>query len=86
VQLLVTYNRRHFPAASLAPYGIDVQHPDEFLNKLYARTPQEMVQLIHMLAGMLSKTPKPPHDILDAFEQIHITRFAQAIRSHLTWE
>lgn len=33
--LIVTYNRRHFPAASLQPWEIDVQGPSTFLRGLY---------------------------------------------------
>jgi hypothetical protein len=29
--VVVTQNLKDFPAAAIAPYGIDVQHPDEFL-------------------------------------------------------
>jgi hypothetical protein len=29
--VIVTQNIKHFPDAALAPYGIDVQHPDDFL-------------------------------------------------------
>jgi len=29
--VIVTQNRKHFPDVAVAPYGIDVQHPDEFL-------------------------------------------------------
>jgi len=32
--LIVTYNRRHFPAASLRPWEIDVQGPSTFLRGL----------------------------------------------------
>ena len=34
-ELVVTYNRRHFPAASLQPWEIDVQGPSTFLRGLY---------------------------------------------------
>jgi hypothetical protein len=30
-EVIVTQNLKHFPDAALAPYGISVQHPDEFL-------------------------------------------------------
>jgi hypothetical protein len=30
--LIVTFNLRDFPAEALASYGIEAQHPDEFLN------------------------------------------------------
>ncbi len=29
--VIVTQNLKHFPKEALAPYGLDVQHPDEFL-------------------------------------------------------
>ena len=34
-ELIVTYNRRHFPAVSLQPWEIDVQGPSAFLRGLY---------------------------------------------------
>ena len=30
--VIVTFNLRDFPADALKPYGIEAQHPDEFLN------------------------------------------------------
>ena len=30
-QVIVTTNLRHFSAAACEPYGVEVQHPDEFL-------------------------------------------------------
>jgi hypothetical protein len=85
-QILVTYNRKHFPAAALAPYGIDVQGPDEFLHNLYLQAPLTMVQVVRDQAGLLKNPPKTPAEILDALEATHVTRFAQAIRSHLSSE
>ena len=34
-ELIVTYNRRHFPAASVEAWEIDVQAPSAFLRGLY---------------------------------------------------
>jgi predicted nucleic acid-binding protein len=34
-EIIVTYNRRDFPAATLAPYSISVQGPSTFLKNLY---------------------------------------------------
>ena len=30
--VIVTKNTKHFPEESLAPYGLEAQHPDEFLS------------------------------------------------------
>lgn len=40
---LVTFNRKDFPPASTAAYGIDVIHPDLFLVRLLAERPNDVV-------------------------------------------
>jgi len=82
-QVLVTYNLKHFPAAQLAPYSIEVQTPDDFLHNLYLRTPLTMVQVIRKQSSLLVNPPKTPHDILNDLDRVYVRRFAAAIRSHL---
>ena len=45
--LIVTYNRRHFPAASVQPLEIDVQAPSTFLRGLYDLDAGLFVSKIH---------------------------------------
>lgn len=33
--VIVTFNQRDFPSESLAPYGVESQHPDEFVGNLF---------------------------------------------------
>jgi PIN domain len=33
--VIVTYNLKHFPEDALVPYGIEAQHPDEFVSHLF---------------------------------------------------
>ena len=33
--VIVTFNEKDFPASSLAPYGIEAQHPDIFIDNLF---------------------------------------------------
>ena len=33
--VIVTFNRKDFPSCHLAPYGIETQHPDEFVENLF---------------------------------------------------
>ena len=37
--VIVTYNLKHFPEEALAPYGIEAQHPDEFVSHLFDLDP-----------------------------------------------
>ena len=51
--LIVTYNRRHFPAASVQPLEIDVQAPSTFLRGLYDLDAGLFVGKLHEQAGAI---------------------------------
>lgn len=55
-ELIVTFNLRHFPPASLAPWSVDVSHPDEFLIDLFYLNPELMVHTLHEQATDLDRT------------------------------
>jgi hypothetical protein len=46
-ELIVTYNRRHFPAASVRPWGIEVQGPSTFLRGIYDLDAGLVVHKLH---------------------------------------
>jgi len=52
-ELIVTYNRRHFPAASVQPLEIDVQAPSTFLRGLYDLDAGLFVGKLHEQAGAI---------------------------------
>jgi predicted nucleic acid-binding protein len=51
--LIVTYNRRHFPASSVLPLEIDIQAPSAFLRGLYDLDAGLFVSKIHEQAGAI---------------------------------
>jgi len=85
-QVIVTYNLKHFPAAALTPYGIEVQHPDAFLMGLYNIEPRTMAHIIRQQAAALKKRPTPARQILDKLAQVGATQFAQAVRTRIDEE
>ncbi len=52
-ELIVTYNQRHFPAASLQAWGIEVQGPSGFLRGLYDLDAGLFVSKLHEQAGAI---------------------------------
>ncbi len=52
-ELIVTYNRRHFPPASLQAWGIDAQGPSAFLQGLYDLDAGLFVGKLHEQAGAI---------------------------------
>jgi predicted nucleic acid-binding protein len=81
-QAVITMNLRDFPAASTEPYGIEAQHPDEFLMVLHAMDPDFAVELVRRQAADLKN---PPHSVEDVLDMLALTvpTFAAAIRDGL---
>ena len=55
-ELIVTYNRRHFPDASVQPWQIEVQGPSTFLRGLYDLDRGMFVSKLHEQAGGIGIT------------------------------
>ncbi|MBE0657708.1 MAG: PIN domain-containing protein [Bryobacteraceae bacterium] len=56
-ELIVTYNRRHFPAAALQPWEIDVQGPSKFMRGLYDLDAGLVVGKLHEQAAKIQVPP-----------------------------
>ncbi|MCU0120706.1 PIN domain-containing protein [Pseudomonas sp. B2M1-30] len=41
--VIVTFNRKDFPDAALQPFGVEAQHPDEFVDNLFDLDPVSVV-------------------------------------------
>lgn len=81
-QAVITMNLRHFPAASTEPYGIEAQHPDEFLMVMHAMDPDFAVKLIRKQAAALTNPPHSVHELSDILA-LTVPRFAAAVRDGL---
>ena len=55
-QVIVTYNKRDFPAASTERWGIEVQGPSTFLRNLYDLAPPTVVDKLKQQAQDLGRT------------------------------
>ena len=55
--VIVTMNRKHFPAESLEPYGISALHPDEFLSNHLAFDPRSFCSALLKIRTRLTNPP-----------------------------
>ncbi len=53
--VIVTFNLSHFPEEALAPYGIEAQHPDTFLNHQRSLNEPLFLACIKTIRARLSK-------------------------------
>jgi hypothetical protein len=78
-KIIVTYNIKDFPHASLTPYSITVQGPSAFLNDLYVAAPAMVIQTLEDQAASIGKSM--PY--LLARLQINAPAFVEMVRQKL---
>lgn len=67
--VIVTQNLKDFPAHALAPYGIEAQHPDEFLSNHLALAPGLFCDAVRKLRARLKNPPYSVEDYLGTLTQ-----------------
>jgi predicted nucleic acid-binding protein len=80
--IILTFNLRHFPRASLSPFGIKAQSPDTFLCNLLAAYPKEIPQILQNQAQEYRKPPMTLDELLTILAK-QVPRFVKLLRQHL---
>jgi predicted nucleic acid-binding protein len=74
--LIVTYNLRDFPTDCLAPFGIEAQHPDEFLGF-------QLDLAVHVVCGAVKRhrasLRNPPKEVDDYLATLEAQGLAQTV-------
>jgi predicted nucleic acid-binding protein len=65
---IVTFNTKDFPQAVLQPYGIEVQHPDEFVMNQLQMQKIPALTAIKKMRARWSNPPRSAQDLITAFE------------------
>ena len=79
--VIVTYNIRDFPAESLKPYGIEAQHPDEFVTHLLDLSPAARVCRRARSAAVEYKPPPTARELLDTLQSLGLAGTVSALES-----
>lgn len=67
--VIVTQNLKDFPAAALAPYGIEARHPDEFLSNHLSLSPGAFCDSVRKVRARLKNPPYSIDDYLGTLTQ-----------------
>ena len=78
--VLVTWNTRHFPPETCAPYDIEVQDPDEFLCDVWAADPSAMAKVLAMQGEHLLNPLRTVHEVLETLRR-SVPQFAEIAQS-----
>jgi len=79
-QLIVTANLKDFPTAALAPYGVEAQHPDDFVLERLEEAPLLVAQVLLEQAASLRSPPRTLEDVLVALQEAGLVRSAARVR------
>lgn len=82
-QTIVTFNLKDFPAAALAPYGIEAQHPDDFLFDLLDLNTGAIERAVRAQVASLKNPPTTMPAHLDLLQAQGLVQVAARLRSLL---
>lgn len=79
-EVIVTLNLKDFPAETLAHFGIEAQHPDEFVSHLLDLDAGAVCLAVKRQRESLKKPPKTAEELLAAFEQCGLPQTVARLR------
>jgi predicted nucleic acid-binding protein len=66
---IVSFNKKDFPEAILAKYGIELLHPDDFILLQYDLNAIGVLEAVKAMRSRLKNPPKTVQEFLDRLEQ-----------------
>jgi len=79
--VIVTYNLKDFPEHCVAPYGIDAQHPDDFVAHLFDLSPAAVCRAVRDQRLALRHPPLSVRDLFDTFLSLGLAGTVSALES-----
>lgn len=78
--VIVTYNLSDFPATILDQYGIEAQHPDEFIIHLIDLAPSVICEAVKRQRMSLRNPPQSVEELLAAYERQGLAQTVAELR------
>lgn len=78
--VIVTFNLKDFPNEVLEPFGIEAQHPDEFLTHLLDLAPGGVCAAVKNQRAALKNPPKSVEELLATLEQQQLPETVARLR------
>lgn len=80
VEVLVTWNEKHFACDFMKNRQIAVMDPDAYLCSLWREFPDEVLSTVTRLAAGKRRPPMTPADTIEALDRAGVREFASLIR------
>lgn len=83
--LILTFNLRDFPEKALSPFGIEAQHPDDFLTSQLDLAPQSVCVAAKRHRASLKNPPKTVDEYLVTLESQRLIQTASSLKKFADW-
>jgi hypothetical protein len=83
--IIVTFNLKDFPLDILKPYGVQAQHPDEFISSLIDYDEKSVCSAVKTHRLSLKKPPKTTDEFLEMLEQQGLPVSVGMLRDRGEW-
>ena len=80
--VIVTFNLKDFPDAAFAPFGIDAQHPDQFIDNLFDLDPAAVVTAAQRQRAQLKHPPVSVTQFLDTLQRQGLVQTVRALSTY----
>jgi hypothetical protein len=80
--VIVTFNQRDFPSELLASYGVESQHPDEFVDNLLDLDPAAVVAAAQRQRAQLKNPPADVDQYLDMLLRQGLVQTTKALSTY----
>lgn len=79
--VIVTFNIKDFPPDALRRFGIDVQHPDDFITHLFDLSPKAVCLAVKEQRMALTKPSQSIDQLLDTFLKQGLSMTVESLRT-----
>jgi predicted nucleic acid-binding protein len=80
--VIVTFNLKHFPTETLTPLGLEVYHPDAFLQTMTDAEPLIVLSAVRAILGRLNRPLVSGANYLKTAEGLGLPQTATFLRQH----
>jgi predicted nucleic acid-binding protein len=81
--IIITFNKKDFPAKSVKPFSINIQDPDEFVGHLLQSNLPKVLEAFYKLVNALKNPPQTHDQVLDTLEKCGLKKSVGTIRGAL---
>lgn len=80
--VIVTFNQKDFPCTALSPFGIEAQHPDEFVDNLFDLDPAAVIEAAQRQRKQLKLPPMDVDSYLELLLRQGLVQSSKALTEY----